>query len=192
MDNLTKRNILRKTIILCWSALIICFVIKLLGGNYFEIFTTSERFIELCNWVDNNFIGTMIMYGFYCLNFYLITAIICEYKLTNKKLLITIPLAITSCLLKGFNSIIGSLVEIIFMILTPVIIGKENKKRVYIRFIITYILMNAFQIISLFIRNFDIGLLGNSLCVNMLFQVDYYIMIILYYIYSVKLKGEKK
>ena len=64
MDNLTKRNILRKTIILCWSALIICFVIKLLGGNYFEIFTTSERFIELCNWVDGNFIGTIIMYGF--------------------------------------------------------------------------------------------------------------------------------
>ena len=192
MDNLTKRNILRKTIVLCWSALIICFFIKLLGGNYFEIFAKNEKFIELCNWVDGNFIGTIIMYGFYWLNFYLISAIICEHKLSDKKLLITIPLAITSCFIKGFSSIIGVIVETLFMIITPILIGDKGKKRICIRFVITYILMNVFQLISLFIRNFDVDLLGNSLCVNMLFQVDYYIMIILYYIYSVKLKGEKK
>lgn len=192
MDNLTKRNILRKTIILCWSALIICFGIKLLGGNYFEIFAKSEKFIELCNWVDGNFIGTMIMYGFYCMNLYILIAIMSESEFKERKLLLTIPISVACCYIKGLSSTIGFILETLYMLIMSIAISKNSKKITTIRFSISYILINVFQIISLCLRSIHPQLVDANFYVSLLFQVDYYIMLILYYLYSVKLKGVKK
>ena len=48
-----KRIVLKRMIIVCWILLAICFGIKLFGGNFFNIICTNEKFIEVCNFIDN-------------------------------------------------------------------------------------------------------------------------------------------
>ena len=44
---------LKVLIIVCWIAYITCLIIKVCGGNRFEIATTNQRFIDVCNYIDN-------------------------------------------------------------------------------------------------------------------------------------------
>ena len=51
-DKNYKPVVIKRCIIACWILLGICLVIKLFGGNYFAILCTNERFIAVCNFVD--------------------------------------------------------------------------------------------------------------------------------------------
>ena len=55
-----KEIILKRAIILCWILLIICFIIKLCGGNYFNIMCNNENFIRFCNFIENSIIKYII------------------------------------------------------------------------------------------------------------------------------------
>ena len=191
LDIKTKQTLVRKTIWLCWFALIGCFIIKLFGGNYFEIIANNETFVNLCSWMEKHYISTIIMYGLYCLSLVIITSTISINNIFKKKNLILIPLIILMCMLKGINAMIGYFVELAFIIIVPLIIAKEKRTKIFIRFIYSYLLVNGFQLLSLFIRNIDAHLLNTNFCIGLLFQIDYYIMLILYYLYSVKLRGDE-
>ena len=52
-----------------WILLVICLVIKLFGGNWFELWWDNEKFIAACNYVENN---TILKISISCVN-YLIT-----------------------------------------------------------------------------------------------------------------------
>lgn len=187
MDNLTKRNILRKTIVLCWSALIICFFIKLLGGNYFEIFAKNEKFIELCNWVDTSFVKYIIRFIFANISFYLYTAAIIGKDISIKRFAIIEIFILADVLVKYSFQNLGFILDCVMLVVIPLVLSKSIK-----RTILGFILINAFQIVSLLIRNVGISILNTNSLIEYILQVDYYIMLILYYLYSTKMKGEKK
>lgn len=187
-----KRKILKRIIGLCWFSLILCMVVKLFGGNYFEIASKNENFINVCNWIETNFISTVIMYGFYCLSYYLIISIFSGNCIKGKNKIILIIVALFLCIIKGHSNIIGFVIETISMILLPLFMSKGKKSKIIINCVISYAVINVFQLLSLFIRNIDAQLVNANFCISLLFQVDYYIMLILYYLYSVKLRGEKK
>ena len=44
----------------CWIVLICCFIVKLLGGNWFEIACNNEKFIAFCNTYKNTIIEYII------------------------------------------------------------------------------------------------------------------------------------
>ena len=187
-----KRKILKRIIGLCWFSLILCMVVKLFGGNYFEIASKNENFINVCNWLETNFISTVIMYGFYCLSYYLIISIFSRNCIKGKNKMILIIVALLLCIIKGHSNIIGFVIETISMILLPLFMSEGKKSKIIINSVISYVVINVFQLLSLFIRNIDAQLVNANFCISLLFQVDYYIMLILYYLYSVKLRGEKK
>lgn len=187
-----KRKILKRIIGLCWFSLILCMVVKLFGGNYFEIASKNENFINVCNWIETNFISTVIMYGFYCLSYYLIISIFSRNCIKGKNKIILIIVALFLCTIKGHSNIIGFIIETISMIFLPLFMSKGKKSKIIINCVISYAVINVFQLLSLFIRNIDAQLVNANFCISLLFQVDYYIMLILYYLYSVKLRGEKK
>lgn len=192
MEEKDKIKILKRIINVCWFSLILCVLIKLFGGNYFDIIAKNQTFVKVCDWLETNLISTIIMYGFYCLNITIIIAIISKIPIKNKIYLLLLPAIVGMCFIKGINPMIGYFIELLFIIAVPLFISKSSKKKTLIGFIFSYILINVFQITSLFIRNIGAHLIDSNFCVNLIFQIDYYIMLVLYYLYSVKLKGENK
>ena len=41
-------RVIKRSIILCWIALAICFIVKIFGGNFFEIVVHNDRFTAVC------------------------------------------------------------------------------------------------------------------------------------------------
>ena len=50
---MTLKNF-RVLIITSWVVLIACFLIKILGGNWFEFAVENEKFVLFCEFMDNN------------------------------------------------------------------------------------------------------------------------------------------
>ena len=165
-------------IISCWSLLGVCFLIKLLGGNWFELSTENTKLIQLCNWVDSNISKYFIMGIFYCVSMYLVYLSICKKKIKDC-LYICVVFALIF-ITKIFYPIVATVLEPMMLILLP-IVKKVSWKRV----LVGNILMMAFQLVSLFIRNLGIYLPADApTLISLLLQIDYYIMLVLYYLYS--------
>ena len=188
MDKNCKKNLLKRIITLCWISLIGCLVIKLFGGDYFKLMCDNESFKNLCNWIDGNFVKEIIRFIFANMCFYIYTCSIIKRKMSKKELIIFELSMIIITIAKYITPQIGFIADSITMIIIPLKFSKWNWKST----ILGFLLINAFQLISLFIRNLGITILEAPILVELLLQVDYYIMLILYYLYSVKLKGENK
>lgn len=174
------KNKYKTLIISCWIVLIACFLIKILGGNWFEIICNNENFINICDWIDSNISKYILMGVFYVASTYLIC--LCIY---NKKIFTTlylIPFALVVYLTKIFIPILAVVLELFLLILLPLILEKfKNWKRV----ILLFSLLLLYQFISLITRN--IGLtITRDLCTleGLILQIDYYIMIALTYLYN--------
>ena len=173
-------------ITLSWILLVICLVIKLLGGNWFELSTDNERFIAICTFVDEHqWLKMILACIIFCGSGYLSLCVSLNTKKMNKKqLLIFIPLMIAKSILNWYFKIIPFIIDVITLLLLPMILTKK-----IIRPIVCVILVLLFQIITLSIRNLNFGFgfnLGNTFVEQTLYQIDYYLMIILYYLYNIK------
>lgn len=178
-----------------WIALILCLIIKLFGGNWFELWLDNDKFISFCNFVDNTKWLKMVL----ACGIYLITTIpaMCVFlnieKFTRKLYLLFIPLMICKSICGWYFVYISYLLDVLILILLPMILNKfKNWKRV----IIGNILVMVFQLLTLAVRNLNVGFgfnVNNTFIIQCLYQVDYYLMIILFYLYNTKKlkKGDK-
>lgn len=165
----------------CWALLLVCFTIKVLGGNIFEVACENESFIKLCNWLDRHWFKYIITSLIYIIPCYL--PYLC---MVNKKIgqdLWIILLILPCSPLKVFFPIIGMVLDTVILILIPLLLCKfKNWKRVIFNCIITL----SFQLISLITKNIGYYMENNSLLISIILSIDYYIMIILYYLYCRK------
>ena len=190
------KNKYKTLITACWVVLGVCFLIKLLGGNFFEIMCNNEVIIKVCNFIDKTFLFYVFNFILYYFGtYYYFKAVLKKEKLNGKyvwfHLLFVILYLIKifiNMFLKGNNGvIIGTLVDTLFMIGPILIVNIKLWKRATIG----YILVWVFQLISVFIKNLGIDFATTSLLINTIFSIDYYIMVILYYLYSIKEKENK-
>ena len=188
MDRETKVKIVKRTILLCWAALIACLVIKLFGGNYFDIVVENQNIINICNYIDGNFLKVIVRFVFLDLVFFLYCSAIMNKKMNLKQLAISTVVLLVVEGIKYCSAAFGFIADCLFLIGLPLIFSKWKIKNT----IFGFILMNVFQIISLLTRNIGITILDAPTLIERILQIDYYIMLILYYLYSVKLKGEVK
>lgn len=190
MDEKTKQTLVIKTIWLCWFALIGCFIIKLFGGNYFEIMANSEEFINFCGFLERYYIHDVIKCIFYCFNVWLLISIFSRKEIKELKMnLIIISIAIISWLIKRNFAIIGSVIETIILFGFPLFIFKERKLKTFICSLLGCLIVNILQLISLFVRNINPIIIKENFVIGLIMQIDYYIMLILYYLYYIKMKG---
>ena len=177
-------------ILLSWILFIICLIIKLFGGNWFELGTDNERFIAFCEYVDTNRVLKMILA---CL-IYLITGypVICillnKKRLDVKSTLVFVPIMISKSIISWYSVLISYILDVFVLIILPLIFTKfKGWKRV----IFGNILLFGFQVISIVVRNISPDFnVGNTLIENYLYQSDYYLMIILFYFYYFKSKNK--
>lgn len=193
---------IKRAIILCWIMLIMCFVIKLVGGNWFDIICTNEHFIKICSYIDNHLIlSDIIGVIIYVIVGYFVFKAMSNVLKTNiqQKLYIVLCLAfIWSFTL--WNTIIKLIVELFGFIISPYIINILNKetkpnalKRTWYRGILGYVLILVFQLISLLTKNVGIKITDDSFLITNILFIDYYIMATLYCLYiKMKIKTKKE
>ena len=66
MDKIDTAKYLQRVITVSWIALIVCFIIKLFGGNLFEIVCTNENFIKVCKYADTHLWAYYSIGAVYC------------------------------------------------------------------------------------------------------------------------------
>ena len=188
-----KARLLRRAIIISWITLALCFVIKIFGGNFFEIICENPNYKALCEYADTHlwlkfiigFISSMICQTLYVL------AILQQYKFTKTQFIITFTSVFISCIVKLTNQTIGIVFDVWTFILMPMLfLGKNWRK--YHHVIIAEIFVWVFQILSLLTKNLGFVNVGETYFVGLIYAIDVYIMCILYYLYrNYKKENEK-
>lgn len=174
---------LKTIIITCWALLGICFIIKLFGGNWFELSTENQRFINFCNMVDNTMWLKMILALFLCLfsTYFFICLLLNKEKLNLKEILLFGILTAIKSIVSWYIDWLPIVLDCFILVLIPLILCKfKNWKRI----IIVNVLVVCFQFISVIIRNMSFLFVGNSFIEQTLMQIDYYILLFIYYLYN--------
>lgn len=179
-----KARLLRRVIIISWITLAFCFIVKIFGGNFFEIMCNNPHYKALCFyaekhlWVENTlaFISSYICEVLYLL------AILQKYKFSKKELVATTITVLLSVCLRDFSGAFGVIFDVLLFIVLPIImIGKNYKK--YYQVFIALFLNIAFQFVSLLVKNLAIGYVSESIFIVLIYGIDVYIMCFLYYLY---------
>lgn len=187
-----KPTALKTLIITCWAVLVLCLVIKLLGGNWFELATENTKFIQFCEFVDNTMwlkmtLACLIYVGSTYL--YLCVASNKQY-LSLKETIVYIPIMIAKSILFWYYPTIATIMDICLITIIPLAFGKFRN---WLRVLISFALLNVFQIMSLIIRNYGFQNFNDNLFVlQVLIQIDYYVMIVLTYLHNIQIKNRKE
>lgn len=195
MDKIDKVKYLKRVIIICWVALAICFCIKLFGGNLFEIMCENENFIAICNYADSHLWANYAISLIFCflqLYFYGL-AIVQRLKYKKCELIVLSLTVAIGTLVKILSFKFGFIFDIWQVIFMPILFLGKNW-RTYWKVLLANVLLMAFQLISMYVKNIDDIILGNSVLVGVIFSIDVFIMIMLYYAYAniITMKGENK
>ena len=177
-------------IVVSWVVLIFCLIVKLFGGNWFELGVENEKFVAFCNYVDNTMWLKMALACLIYLftNYFILCILINRKKLDKKIVALFLPLMITKSLISWYVLWVSYVLDVLILVILPLIIGKKWK-----RVIFGNLLVMGFQLLTLAIRNISGDFtLNNIFLVQVLYQIDYYLMIILFYLYTFKKKKIKK
>ena len=164
-----------------WALLLICLIIKLLGGNWFELSAENSNFNKFCNYVDKTkWLKIVIGCIIYLISGYFVISVILNNKIKLKHIAMFYPLMITKAIISWYNNDISYILEMLIIVILPIILTR-NWKRV----LIFNVIILGLQIITIFIRNMSVGFNdNNTFIVQFLYQIDYYIMLILIYLYN--------
>lgn len=176
-------------ITISWIALILCLIIKLFGGNWFELWLENDKFIGFCEFVDNTQCLKIILACIICvastIPVYLI--MLNDNKPKFYILIILILLTIIKSILSWFNSTITLIMDIIILL---GVISIFNKKP--LRNLICFSITLGFQFLTIGVRSLSLNFnIGNTFIEQTLYQIDYYLMILLFYLYNFKNKKKE-
>ena len=188
-----KARLLRRAIVISWATLALCFIVKIFGGNFFEIMCENPNYKALCEYADTHlwlkfiigFLSSMLCEVLYLL------AIIQKYKMSKRQFILTSICVAISCFIKLYSSKFGILGDVLITLLLPMFfVGKNFKK--YIDIFVAIVLSFSFQLLSLLVRNLGIVNVGETYFVGLIFMIDVYLMFFLYYLYRNYNKKEMK
>lgn len=181
-----KKNIYKVLIESCWILLIFCFALKLLFGNLFAISVESQNFIAFCEWLDTHWLKYIIATIVYVPSTYIFYLCLTKQKIFKD--LWIIILLIFSSLIKWRFEYIGVIIDLFVGIFYPLIKGKGKNWKWILIGNITIVL---FQQVSLLTKNLGHHLESTSMLIGLVYSIDYYIMLVLYYLYIIQRKELK-
>lgn len=185
--NLPK--LIKRLWIILWLSLFILVAMKLCFNVWYPIIVENDFIINICNFIDDNKIIKILLYlVFYILNCNIIFLTSTIQKKYNNKLLAIIlnVIFVIVYLIKFTYNTIGSILEIITIIILPIIYNVLSKKiniKISILLpIIIYILLNLWQLNILFVRNINNILTDIPTLISLILQIDYYIFLLITWI----------
>lgn len=186
-----NKKAIKTCIIICWCLLAICMIFKLCGSKVFEIAVTNQRFIDVCNWLDGKGIyAKYVLAGVMSITSTTILMLSASFapKPNCKQLTLILCTVIPVWFVKVFFSKIGFILDCVSIIVIPAIISKK-----WWAGFVGLILNILFQVASMYIRGLDVGnIFATNTILSLIFSIDYYIMIALYFMYTIAIKTKKK
>jgi hypothetical protein len=193
-ETITKDNYLmviyKRAIITCWVLLLIYLIIKICGGNFFDIVCHNQTFVDFCDKIDKS----IVKYIIYYLTFVFASTMllfITEPKIRIKSIkylifIIVITIIWVFKLVFDLNRIKISIamfngITVFVLYLTLALFSRKWYKAgaaVAYDFILT--------LVSVFIKNIGCKIITDSFLINTIFLIDYYILLTLTMLYSKK------
>lgn len=181
------KNYLSTTLKVYLFVLVIIFILKIVGLDYFGIKLDNPLIIKINDIVVNHHFES-IYYGFtlYIYTYIILSVSNCDNS--KKMKLYSIFILFLSIIIKIVENYISSFIiifilELVFLLLACLAYNKfKNPKKVLINSVSIIIINLLFQIVSIYFRNihFDINL---PFIINMVLDFDYLIMLIILYKY---------
>lgn len=178
-----KARLLKRAIIVSWLSFALCYVSKLFGVD-FLIKTNNKTYITICNFIDGHtwakyivgFLSSMICQCLYEL------AILQEDKLSVKQFILTAVLVALTCAYKILDGRFAILYDCALLIALPIfLLGKSYKRYVYVLIGCAYNI--GFQLLSVAIKTLAIKAVDDSTVTSLIYMIDVYFMLLLYYLY---------
>ena len=176
-----------------WAVLIFYCIIKVLFGVCFDLMSESKNFIMITEYIDNHLwlkkivacVTTLIS------GYFIICAITKQKYLKWYHLIVFVPLTIIKSISQWDIKIFGYIIDLVLLIGFPMIISKGFKLKARIlRPIIGYLLVPAFQLLSMFLSSIALFKINDlSTLVALLYNLEFYFLVFLYYLYETKPKG---
>lgn len=179
-------------ILISWIALIICLIVKLFGGNWFELWLENDNFIKFCEIIEQNEIIKKILYCLIAIftTYPALCVFINKKYLNLKETLLFVSLIILKSIIGWYINGITFLFDLLTLIIIPLIL---TKFKFWKRILIGNLLVFAFQILTVVIRNLNPNIaIENSIVEILLYQIDYYLMITLFYLYNCQILNLKR
>lgn len=180
-----------RALITCLIMLFICIAFKLFGFNYFNLNTDIPILKEIDKVVMNSVpLSFLYSWIFMFLNFYLVT-IIYTKKHSGSTLFISTLICSLICLIAKYimidtNSYILFIIDI-FCLFDNCYINTDELSKDNIKEFLLIILLNfVYQYISLFVKEIGNNTGYYDLITGVLFNIDYYILLMLTYFYLKK------
>lgn len=196
MENQNKLQMyietIKITIILCWIFLGCFWMIKLFGGNWFEIMVSNENFIKFSDLIQNTWLKCVVSFFTIGIAKYLTIGAVCQ-KLTFKGKHLLFVLCSIISIWAVVNFVPNDIIRMIYpyeIIMMFAILYQKKWRRLY--GVLAIALEFLFSTISMLVRNVPINITQNYLVIAILI-IDMYIMTTLYYLYAnlIRLKKEK-
>lgn len=173
----------------CIIMLVVCIVFKLFGVKWFDL-NTSISILQGLNKTIMNSLGLSILYSwiFTFINFYLFSIIVTKAK-TNIYFILYCLVSALMCVGLKYNliDILHYKVFILdFICLYDTCSFMNNRKPCFKEFCLTMLLNYIYQVISLFIKEIGYGVGNYTMIEGVLFNLDYYIMLVITYLYLKK------
>ena len=172
-----------------WAVLIAYCLIKVLFGTCFDLVSESENFIAISTYIDNHLILKKITACCATLlsGYFVICAMLKQKYLKWYQLLIFVPLTIIKSISQWDIKLPGYILDIVILIILPMVTYKGITKERILRPILGSVLFISFQVLSMFLSSialFKIDTLTTLTAI--LYNLEIYFMIALYYLYSTK------
>lgn len=173
------------TILMCWIALGIFWIIKLFGGNWFEIAVQNKNFIAFSDLLQNTWLKYLVSFITIGGGNYLLIGAICQkFYFKGKQLAVVIFCIVSMWAVSNFVPLSFIYFPSWYGYVVLVAIGTTYQKGWKKCFgLIAILLETAFTVISFLVRNVPIVVLDNYLMISILI-IDMYFMSALYYLYS--------
>lgn len=179
LDKVDWKKATTRLLAVLWGVLVCCFIIKIFGGNIFEIITYNKSFIKICNYLEETNLFYLVYYPFYLLSCYLPLLIISRDKPRKWNLWYLIPITLIY-IIKTFNDGLAYVLELLMYVVLSLKVSKRPWRALEL-FIVTLI----FQFISLITKNIGYTLNYDNVVISLIYMIDYYIMMFIYCINTI-------
>lgn len=171
-----------RALITCVLMLLVSVILKLFGVPWFNLDTSIPILNKINDIVMNsNTLSFIYSFIFRYIHSYLVCCITLK-TLKQRHLLLTFFVISTMLSRLLFNDVMCFLIDFNILLIYCMCINKRCFKEYYMVMILNMI----YQLVSLFIRNLGIGLGSYGMVSSILLNLDYYIMLIITYLYLKK------
>lgn len=176
-------DVTRITILICWVSLICFWLLKIFGGNFFEIMVQNKNFVEFSNLVQNSWLKYLVSFITIFVAKYLTACAVCQkFTFKGKDLLFVSGLIISNWAVVNFLNV--DVIKMVYGYLIIMIISIIYQRK-YGRLLglLSIVLEFVFSTISALTRNISLEVSSNYL-ISAIMIIDLYLMTLLYYLYS--------